>query len=773
MLQRANNYSSHEDLVEVSPVVAGGEVANYSAQIRELIQVLLRRRWSVLLTALTFLALAGTFILLATPRYTATTTIFIDPRRSSVIDTNSSNQQATSSAAEDAVVNSQVSLMQSVAVLRRVVTQLDLAHDSEFGPRSSILGAILGFISPSTPAPSGLSADDIATFHAIEFLTKRMTATRQGQTYLVDVGISSESPEKAAKIANALADAYFYEQVRGKYDTNKIAASWFNEQIEGLRSQVQASDRAVEEFRAANNLTIAQGVTVNDQQLGDLNNKLVDAHVATAEARAKYQQVQDIAKNRSDPGAVAEVLSSEVITRLRTQYADVAKQLADASSRYGPQNPLVANGRAQLRETQKLIDQEVHRYLENAQQAYEVAKSREEALQKSLDHLKQVSDNSGKERVRLRELQREADSNRMLYESFLSRYKEVNAQESLNLPDSRIVSRADIPVKPSYPKTLLVLAGAIALGIGFGCVLAFTIDFFDQRLKSLRQIEVATGLPALAAVPVIGTRELAGRAKQGRRELERYKPDAAEMLPPALQPSLMRYVVDEPTSLFAEAVRTVRLAVQRASRNEPAKSVMITSATDGEGKTTLAVNLAHSLAAIGMRTILLDGDFRNPEMSRSLCPRASIGAMEVALGKAPIDRAIFVDQSTGLAVLPARPAARSSEFVSSEPMRRMLDLLRQHFDFVIVDSPPLFPLIDARELADIVDGIVVTARWDHTPQEVVTQAISALAPVRDHILGTVLTRVDMQRLRFYDYYQSSTYLRPYSYLGQPRAAEHA
>jgi exopolysaccharide transport family protein len=671
------------------------------------------------------------------------------------------------------VVNSQVSLMQSLAVLRRVVAQLDLAHDSEFGPRSSILAPILNFISPPKPPPAGLSEDDVAAFHAIEFLTRRLTVARQGQTYLVDVNVSSESPEKAAKIANALADAYFYEQVRGKYDTNKIAASWFNEQIEGLRTQVLASDRAVEQYRAANNLTIAQGVTVNDQQLADLNNKLIDSHVATAEARAKYQQVQDIAKNRSDPGAVAEVLSSEVITRLRTQYADVAKQLADVSSRYGPQNPLVANARAQLRETQKLIDQEVQRYLENAQQAYEVAKSREEALQKSFDHLKQVSDNSGKERVHLRELQREADSNRMLYESFLSRYKEVNAQETLNLPDSRIVSRADVPVKPSFPKNAIVLAAALALGIAFGCILAFGIDFFDRRLKSLRQIEVATGLPALAAVPLIGTRELASRAKKGRQELERYKPGADEMLPPALQPSLMRYVVEEPTSLFAEAVRAVRLAVQRASRVEPAKSVMITSATDGEGKTTLAVNLAHSLAAIGMRTILLDGDFRNPEMSRSLCPRASVGAMEVALGQAPIDRAIFVDQSTGLAVLPARPAARSSEFVSSEPMRRMLNLLRQHFDFVVVDSPPLFPLVDARELADIVDGVVVTARWDHTPQEVVTQAIAALAPVRDRVLGTVLTRVDMQRLRFYDYYRSSTYLQPYSYLGQPRAVERA
>jgi polysaccharide biosynthesis transport protein len=244
------------------------------------------------------------------------------------------------------------------------------------------------------------------------------------------------------------------------------------------------------------------------------------------------------------------------------------------------------------------------------------------------------------------------------------------------------------------------------------------------------------------------------------------------MLPAAMQPPLMRYVLEEPTSLFAESVRAVRLAVQRAARTEPTKTVLVSSSVDGEGKTTLAVNLALSLAAVGMRTILVEGDLRNPEMSRSLCPRASVGAIEVAAGQARFEQALLFDRATGLAVLPSPPrqsAAGNSEFAFSDAMRNMLEQLRRHFDYVIIDSPPLVPLIDARALAEIVDRVVLTIRWDSTPRDVVAQALETLAPAYDRVLGTVLTRVDMQRLRFYDYYQSSSYLTPYSYLGQPRA----
>src|SRR6185437_1852423 len=444
-----------------------------------------------------------------------------------------------------AIVESQVSVIQSVAVLQRVVNELKLYQDPEFGPHASLLDSILSIF--SAPAPTNQSAEDIAKAKTVEFLAdKRLKVARQGLAYIIGIDVSSESPEKAAKIANSVADSYLVELVRGKYDTNKIAASW-------------------------------------------LNNKLIDAHVQTAEARARFEQVENIAKTHADPGILAQALSSEVIKQLRTQYADVAKNVADLSSKYGPQHPQVVNANAQLRATQKLINQEVDRILDNTRDAYNVAQSREQALKNSLDRLQTASTDLNKSQVRLRELQREADANRTLYESFLARYKETTAQESLELPDSRIVSRADVPIRQSFPKTKLILALSVLQGLILGAILAFVADRLDRRIKSSRQAKELTNLPTLGVIPLIGTRELAVRAYRGRDALNQYDPNTTAMLPAVMQPPLMRYALEEPTSLFAEAVRSVRLAIQQTSRNEGAKLVMVSSSVDGEGKTTLAV----------------------------------------------------------------------------------------------------------------------------------------------------------------------------------------
>ena len=771
MLQRVNVSQSRKNFdAPASP--APDVMDNYAHHLRESLRVLKRRRWIIAATTLAFVAAALVFVTMVTPRFTATATVLIDPRRSSVAEGDSGQPKSTTASSDDATVNSQAVLLQSDAVLRRVVDTLHLADDPEFGGRTSILAPIKRLFTVRHDSPASQSAEDIARAKAVGYLAeRRLKVARDGTTFVVNVSGSSEDPEKAAKITNTVVESYFAEQVQSRYDTKKIAASWFNQQLDELKSKVQASDRAVEEFRAANNLTITQGVTVNDQQLTDLNNKIIDAHVQTAEARAKFEQVEDIAKTHADPGTLEQALSSEVVVRLRTQYADVSKNLADAASKFGPQHPVVVNARAQQRETKRLIDEEVKRILENTQQAYRVAQSREEALQKSLTNLKSVSNDSGIEQVRLRELQREADANRTLYETFLARYKETSAQESLELPDARLVSKADIPIQPSFPKSTLILAFGGLLGLGFGGVLAFVVDSADHRVKSLKQAEDVTGVPTLAAIPMIGTRELSNRANRGRRELENYDPNAIQLLPAAMQPPLMRYVLDEPTSLFAESVRAVRLAIQRASRLEPTKSIMVTSSIDGEGKTTLAVNLALSIASLGTRVILVEGDLRNPEMSRSLCPQAKVGVVDVATGRARFEQALFFDRATGLAVLPAPPKPRgldTNEFVFSDAMRNMLDHLRKHFDYVIIDSPPLVPLIDARALGEIADRVVLTIRWDSTPRDVVAQALETLAPIEEHLLGTVLTRVDMERLRDYDYYRSSSYLTPYSYLGQPR-----
>jgi capsular exopolysaccharide synthesis family protein len=279
-----------------------------------------------------------------------------------------------------------------------------------------------------------------------------------------------------------------------------------------------------------------------------------------------------------------------------------------------------------------------------------------------------------------------------------------------------------------------------------------------------------TGVASIAAIPTVNLRELARLARRGRHELQGYDPTIVRLLPAALQPPLMRYVVDSPTSIFAEAVRAIRLAVQHAVARQKGRAArggeitMVTSAADGEGKTTLAANLAFSFATIGMRTILVEGDLRNPALTRSLCPGAPTGLVEVATGQTPLHQTILIDQSTRLSILPAPPAnnlALLAEFVFSKRMSTILEELRQHYDMIILDAPPLIPLVDGRMLGEYADHIVLVARWDRTPQDLLVRAIEHLEYVRDRVVGTVLSQVDLRQAGLYDYHFGSPYYRYY------------
>ncbi|QHO72019.1 exopolysaccharide biosynthesis protein [Bradyrhizobium sp. CCBAU 051011] len=763
MLQRNSDLPY---VIPDEPPVRPAESWQYpTVDLREMGRILRRRYKMVALPAAVLLSLAVVYLLFAPTLYTATSTVLVDPRRANVVETNQS--VLSNFGTDDATIESQTLLIQSVAILTRVVGKLKLTEDEEFTPKPGLLDPIKSLFRSSGPS-DGASPEDAAKSRSVDILQKRMKVTRQGTTFLVDIAVSSQSPQKAATIANAIADAYFDEQVRAKYDATRIAATWLNGQIDDLKSRVVASEKAVEDFRSANNLMVSQGVTLNDQQITDLNGKLIAARAQTAEARAKHEQVQDIAKSGGDPGGINAAISSEMITKLRTQYADIAKNEADLSSKYGARHPSVANVRAQRRDTQRLINEEIKRILESTKHDYDVARSREASLQQSLDQLQGVSTSSGQAQVRLRELQREAEANRTQYESYLARSKETTAQESLEMPDSRIVTKASIPIRPSSPKTMLILGLAMMLGLGAGSVLAFLADYLDDRVKTLERAEAIAGVPALAAVPLIGSRELAGLARRGRKELGRYDPKTTKLLPAPLQPPLTRYAIDEPGTFFAEAIRAVRLALQRTMRSQPVKVVQVTSALDSEGKTTLAINLAQSLATLGIRTLLIDGDLRNPQVTHALCPRADAGLLEVAIGRVAPEHAVLVDQSTGLSILPSTKIQQVeyiTELMFSDRIVDVLDYFRHRYELIVIDSPPLVPLVDGRALAELADRIIVALAWDQTPGEVLSHAMDLLSPVSDRIMGTVLTRVDLSRLQFYDYYRSSAYLKPYGTAG--------
>lgn len=766
MLQRISDPSSPTALPPQHGFDAGALAA--SITVAGLFNILRRRMSIIGVTAAAVFAMTIVFLVVVRPYYTATSTVLIDPHRSDVINLNNDAARIRNTTTDEAAIESQVLLMQSVEVLRHVVKNLNLTADPDFSPQPGLLDPLMKLL-PVSPKAGGLSAQEAAILNSVAILQKRLKVDRQQNSYLVDINVNSHDPSKAAVVAKAVVAAYLAELVKAKTDAVKTAARWMDAQLEQIKNRLRHADKAVEDYRAQHQLIMMQGGTVNDQQIADLNTQLIQARAEAAQARAKYEQVADIAKHRIDPGSLPEALSSDTIARLRGQYADLAKNVADLASHYGPRHPLLVAARAQLRDTQRLINAEVDRILQSRHQNYDVAAAREASLQKSLSALQDVSSQSGRAQVQLRELQREADANRSLYESFLGNYKQAAARESLKLPEARVVSEPDVPVKPSYPRPILFIGFALLLGLGLGSILAIATDHFDRRVKSLNQLAVITSLPALASMPVIGLRELSRITKRGREALAGHNPGSSGLLPIPLQPPLMHYIAEEPNSVFAEAVRGVRLAVQRSARTRSMQTVMVTSAIDGEGKTTLAANLALSYAMLGARTLLVEGDLRNPELTRSLCPRARCGILDVALGRAPLRQAIVADPTISLSLLPAPQGEHTlaaSEFMFSSAVGVILDELRHHFDMIVIDAPPLIPLVDSAALGEYADGIVLTVGWDRTPEEAVIRALEQLSPLRERLLGSVLTRVDLKRMRHYDSYYGSAYIESYPYVSQ-------
>jgi capsular exopolysaccharide synthesis family protein len=570
------------------------------------------------------LALALLFVTLVTPLYTATSTVLIEPRHAETSEAGRPVLRGVG--ADDAVIESQVSLMQSLSVIRRVVDSLKLADDPEFVPPSGVLEQIRSLFvrAPST----GASPHEVARSRAVDTLQQHLTIVREPSTFLVDISAHSSDRAKAASIANAVAQAYFSDQARTKFDATDAAAGRLRNQLERLQSRADESELAVRDYRS---------------------------------------------------------------------------QLA--------------------------ID----------------------------------TDTGTQAQQRLTELQRDADANRALYDRFRARAQAPVAQDGLDTLDSRIVMRADVPVRPSIPNIPLTLGLALLIGLGFGCILALAVDYLDRRIKTQDQAK-ASGFPSLAAIPEVNARELAHLARCGRADLESYDLRRTRLLPAGLQPPILRYAISQPMSPFAEAIRSIRFALQHEARARTAQVISITSAMGGEGKTTVAANLAQSLSVLGIKVVLVEGDLRNPQLSRALCPAVRSGLLEVALAQMPLNQAILVDPVTNLAIMPAplpKDVALLTEFASSEGMSAILTELRSHFDVMIVDAPPLLPLVDGRAIVEQSDAVILTVGWNRTPRDMFLRAVELLNPVHDRVIGSVLTRVDLGRLKLYEAFDSNLYSAAY------------
>lgn len=760
----------------------------------------IHRQWRVIaFTAAAFVALGLIYVFTTPPRYTATATLLLDTQ-----DTRLFQQQSMFNdmpvAIDTGTVDSQVQILKSEKVALSVIKSLNLTKDPEFAnPRGGLLSAVIDAVGYlfSSPTPDSEFA---LTRRAVGVFRSRLDVQRVGLTYVIAINFQSLDPNRAAEIANAVASTYIDDQLDAKYQAARRAGTWLQDRLRELREQAATAERAVVAFKTKNNIVEAGGRTITEQQLAELNSELVLAKSQTAEALAKVARVQAVLKSNTPESAidatVADSLKDDVIQKLRTKYLDLSAREADWAVRYGNQHLAVVNLRNQMAEIQNSIRSELQRIAQSYQSDLSIAQHHLASVQSQLEQAVTQSQTNNQAQIALRELESQAQTYRALYDNFLQRYMESVQQQSFPITNARVISAATRPLGPSHPRTMLALALAVMAGLAFGVGAGSWREFADRVFRTSDQIENLLQSDCIALVPALrgpapeaasgsnggllgALRYYAGmkapapaaRADQGKNDKQATKsdkPPEASGQTIVASSAVFSAVVESPFSAFAEAMRSVKVAIDLApTTGGEAKIVGFTSSVPNEGKSSLASAIARLTAHAGRRTLLVDCDLRNPSLSRTLSPGAAMGLLDVISGKATLEQTVWLDPVTHMHFLPVAMKGRlahSSEIIASSETRIFFDKLRQNYDYIILDFAPLMPIVDVRASMHLVDSYVYIIEWGRTRIEHVEKALQSARGVYEHLLGVVLNKVDLASLGRYDgsgsgYYKDERYRR--------------
>jgi len=694
--------------------------------------------------------LALLYLFTAAPLFTSTASMVIDTRKVQLFQ-----QQSVLGdiAIDSATVETQVEILKSENISLAVIRDLHLIEDPEFsGSGGGLLGTVVGAVA-GLFSDGHTSSEFELTRKALERFEKNRTIKRLGLTYVMEIGFTSKDPAKAARIANAIADAYIVDSLEAKYQATRRASVWLQDRIKELRTQASAAQKAAVDFKTANNIVDTGGRLMNEQQLAEVNSQLVLAHASTAEAKARLDRMNDIVKQDIPDANVTDALKNDTIVKLRGQYVDMASKESIWSAKYGRDHLAAVNLRTQMAEIKRNITDELKRIQESYKSDYDIAQTREEAIKSSLANVVSESQLTNQAQIQLRELESNAQSYQAMYDNFLQRYMESVQQQSFPITEARVISAATTPLIKSYPKTLIILAAALLGGLMLSFGAAMARELTDKVFRTTGQVEEQLGANCVAILPALGAPASAA-ALPGKLGRKRNNPE----------PDLLRYVVDNPLSRFSEAVRSLKVAVDLNSIVRENRVLAVTSTLPNEGKSTLSTNLAQLIAHGGARVILVDADLRNPSLSRALLPDAKAGLVDVVAHKAQLEDVVSIDPQTKLAVLPAGTTSKllhTNEVLASKPMRDLVALLRSKYDYVVLDMPPMAPVVDVRVTTSFVDSFVFVVEWGRTKIDVVRHNLRGAPEIQDKLLGVVLNKADTKLLARYESYHGRYYYQKY------------
>ena len=725
-----------------------GEVDRKELDFTALLRIVWRRRWLIVLVVALVTGLAILKIWTTTPRYVSEALVEIETRSEQVVNL---DQVVPTLTVDKAAIATEIGILESLPLASQVVDSLDLVNEPEFQPKPDGCQKILALtgnnpcewldlaIERIWPNHDVVEAAAIASDprqHALAVFTSRLQVNQVGDSLLLAVRFESSDPDKAAEIANAVVDTYLGRQVGDKKAATDRASTWLKDRLEGLRERVQQAENAVEDYRSREGLTSNKTVGVTQQQLSEINTLLVTAQSDRAEAEARLRQVRRAGRSASGVSASSDVLSSELIQDLRQEESRLLRQVAELANEFGDKHPKMISARTQLQDLQSKIDLEIDRIVEKVANEVAVAQAREATLQQRIDDLKgQVSD-LGQAEVRLRELEREADASRELYQKFLLRFQETSEQRSLQRADAKVVSRAQASGSPSYPKPLFTIIAAFMGSLCLSGVLILVLELLDPGFRSAEQIEKATGVPVIALIP-------------DRPAVRRQRRAAVAAL-------------EDPRT--REALRFLGTGLMLLGESKEAKGqvILVTSSLPQEGKSVLASALARDLASSGKRCLLIDCDLRRPQTHEIFEKNRGPGLSDLVQHEALPEDVIHTDRSSGLNYVTAgSPTPNPTQILGSPHFQDFISATKAAFDYVILDTPPVVVVSDPQAIAKISDVMLYVVAWARTRRETVRVGLKKMMDAGANHPQVVLSRVNARKYASYGFADAGVYTKTY------------
>ncbi len=733
-----NDLTLQERLQSLDPAIPQAK-AEETIDFLEYWRAISKRRWSILGLTVLVAILAMLVVSNMRPVYRSTATMLIEQGKSKIVSIEEVYSQGL---IQREYYQTQVEILKSEELARKVIKKLNLTAHPDFDPRRPQPGWFARISQDEAPAQSDESVLRSVASRFKNGLQVQLVRNSQ----LVQISFASYDRELSAKVPNTVAESFIESDLDARMAMTQKASEWLRERMGELRAKVDASEKALQEYRDRERIVDTKGLVLSGagRQLEELTRSVVEARAKRAEAESAYALVQQIKSGRAQANydSVPVVLRNPVVTQMKMAEADAERRLSDAAKRYGPEHPRMIQAKAELEAAKENSRKQVDIVVAGLAKEYEQARANESAVERALAQSKADIQGINRKEFQLGVLEREVLQNRNLYDMFVNRLKETNATGDLQTTIARVIDPATVPSGAFAPNRQQIVTITAGITLVVAVLLALLLDRLTNAINSTSDVESRLGVPALGVL-----QKIKGFTKKGF---------VSELA-----------FFNDTQSTFAEAVRTVRTSVLMSSLDEPHKVVVITSSVPEEGKTTLSFNLACALGQV-KKVLLVDGDLRRPKIGKLVArdPRLP-GLADLVAGQAQVSQCVFFDERAGIHILPAGTVPPNPlELLSSKRFEDVITKLKEAFDVVLIDSAPLQMVSDAQVLSQFASSVIYVVKADSTPYQVAQNGMKKLRRVNARVLGVVLNQLDLEKAeKYYGEYSGYKSYRGYKKYG--------